>query len=194
MILGNTIRQFKEALEEYPFSAEAAEDIDVLTARIERVARLVQQSLARPPEHPPVRLDDDESDSYYSFEMGQPERHPLQQAVSDLWVLASQRLSENRKGNCNLIQTYMHGLGDLAGGLAQALMDGETELDPMQRGLAIVQLKRALRGAAFASGALFPLRDMQLLGKDDFDDFHERLDKIRNHATDLLNRFRETGS
>ena len=50
----------------------------------------------------------------------------------------------------------MGGACDISGGLAQAL--GFDDDDEFAAGLCVVQLKRSLRGAAFAPGALFPLR------------------------------------
>jgi hypothetical protein len=47
-----------EGLQRYGLNHEAAEDPEILIARIERVARLVQRTLARPAEHPPVRSDE----------------------------------------------------------------------------------------------------------------------------------------
>ncbi len=43
-----------EGLERYGLSPEAAEDREILVARVERIARLVRQTLSRPAEHPPV--------------------------------------------------------------------------------------------------------------------------------------------
>ncbi|MDH3718394.1 MAG: hypothetical protein OES79_09765, partial [Planctomycetota bacterium] len=49
-----------KGLRDYGISAEAAEDPEIVAARLERIARQVQQTLARPPEHPPVRFGDDD--------------------------------------------------------------------------------------------------------------------------------------
>ena len=49
-----------EGLNRYGLSREAAEDQEILIARIERIARLVQQTLARPAEHPPVSWGDED--------------------------------------------------------------------------------------------------------------------------------------
>ena len=43
-----------EGLERYGLGAEAAEDREILLVRVERIARLVQQTLSRPAEHPPA--------------------------------------------------------------------------------------------------------------------------------------------
>ena len=49
-----------EGLERHGLSREAAEDPEILIARIERVAQLVQRTLGRPAEHPPVPWEDEE--------------------------------------------------------------------------------------------------------------------------------------
>jgi hypothetical protein len=57
------------------------------------------------------------------------------------------------------LHTLFHGAGDTMGGLAQALSrHGDDEDDLDDYGLRVTQMKRALRGAAFARGALLSLR------------------------------------
>ena len=56
------------------------------------------------------------------------------------------------------------------GGLAQAL--SHRDRDAEDHGLRVVQLKRALRGAAFARGALFPLRSA--ISVEHFDELSAR--------------------
>ena len=55
------IEQFGKGLEQYGLTPEAAEDPEILTTRIARIAQLVQKTLKRPAEHPPVRWEDDDS-------------------------------------------------------------------------------------------------------------------------------------
>ncbi len=47
-----------EGLRNHGLSSEAAEDPEILAARVERIAGLVHRTLARPAEHPPVGADD----------------------------------------------------------------------------------------------------------------------------------------
>ena len=54
--------------------------------------------------------------------------------------------------------TLFQGAGDAMGGLAQALGDYDDDVFESY-GLRVTQLKRALRGLAFAQGALFLLRE-----------------------------------
>ncbi len=46
-----------EGFRQHGLSSEAAEDPEIVASRIERIARLVQRTLPRPPEHPPGRFD-----------------------------------------------------------------------------------------------------------------------------------------
>jgi hypothetical protein len=55
------IDQFADGLNRYGLNSEAAEDKEILISRIERIAQLVHRTLSRPAEHPPVRLEDEES-------------------------------------------------------------------------------------------------------------------------------------
>ena len=48
-----------EGLEKFGLSSEAAGDPEIITARIARVAQMVQNVLKRPSEHPPVHWDDE---------------------------------------------------------------------------------------------------------------------------------------
>ncbi|MCX7428184.1 MAG: hypothetical protein NTW96_21465 [Planctomycetia bacterium] len=49
-----------EGLDRHGLSREAAEDPEILLARIERIARLVHRTLSRPAEHPPADGEDDD--------------------------------------------------------------------------------------------------------------------------------------
>jgi hypothetical protein len=89
------------------------------------------------------------------------------------------------------VDTLMHGAGDIRGGLAQALMPQVTKLDGLNRGLALVQLKRALRGAAFAKGALWPLRAAAVLSWDHCDELRRDLQQLEDGIRGELARIRE---
>ena len=78
------------------------------------------------------------------------------------------------------------------GGLAQALpLPPPYELDESEAGLCLVQLKRALRGAAFVAGALFLLRGDQTVDKDEFRPLHAEAEAIQAEIVDLLRMIRE---
>jgi hypothetical protein len=76
------------------------------------------------------------------------------------------------------LSTLNQGAGDAMGGLAQALSRRD---DIEDYGLCVVQLKRALRGAAFARGALFPLRST--ISAEQFDEVYRALKQME---TDIL--------
>jgi hypothetical protein len=285
--LGALIDGMADGLRKTSLTNEAAEDPHIVATRIERIARQVHATLSRPPEHPPVRFDNDEPewsepdwndidekqwDASYKEEQRKQQRlqraveEQLQQGVEyreafenalrdegiidlpgeddeklakDRWVesetgesheawresldspyeiegdpfdneerddppllkLATNfylRLIELFKGNLESpsshLDTLMRGAGDICGGLAQALAK-DFEAEGLWRGIALVQLKRSLRGAAFANGALFPLRAERVLDDDSFeelrtllkqleDSIFQELQRVRNHQVD----------
>ncbi len=275
-------------LQRFGLSGEAAEDREILLARIERIAKLVHRTLSRPAEHPLVHwdeeddeplgfeadVDDDElkwddlfrenrrrqehihraieehlaqgDDTKEAFDaamneetaFGLPEdspestpfgtwkgefeaeeaeenepwrksldelpenngplededepfgkpRHPLQQLAWDL-MLRLYKLLENTATSAESHRgVLLHGAGEISGGLAQAL-GGDDDWEP-PAGLAMVQLKRALRGAAFASGALYPLRTDGTLDQASFQELHDLLEKLQEGIYAELLRLR----
>jgi hypothetical protein len=58
-------------------------------------------------------------------------------------------------------------------------------------GLSVVQLKRALRGAAFALGALVPLRADGTLDQADFEELRATIQRLQSDIFAALSRFRE---
>ena len=270
-----------DSLRQYGLTAEAAEDPEILAARIARVAALVQHTLGRPPEHPPVDWGNDSdggldggldgteaqwdaefkeqrrkqerlyrrieerrargdamgdaleaamrdegiidlpgeqspaADSFETWE-DQPDEawreslsdigdnpdedrthdclddnghHPLLERVMDLnrrlYDLAA--ASEGREDDN--FRSLLGAAGEILGGLAQALGDREFE---QLTGLALVQLKRALRGAAFAFGMLFPLRAEGSLAPVHFDELAATLKEIQTDIYAERIRLRET--
>jgi hypothetical protein len=267
----------------FGLSAEAAEDPEILIRRIERIANLVQRTMSRPSEHPPVerpatddwawspeseavwdasyreqrrkeerliraiekrlaagedhhsalenamrdeglvdlpgedacdfrepgvRSVDDEPDESWRASLEddvgldgpadaarQVGDHPLVECALQLQVDLHQLLGDVDESRSGHVLVLLSGAGDLMGGLAQAtsgLVDGEQpfDVDPLARGLAIVQLKRALRGAAYASGALFALSREDMVGKDRTGHLHEAIDQLREETFALLQQFR----
>jgi hypothetical protein len=290
-----------EGLNRYGLNHEAAEDQEILVARIERIARLVQRTLGRPAEHPPVRWDDEETafgddadgsesqwDASYkenrrrqehvhraieehlargddiedAFDaamleetaLGLPDEspalepsdhwtealeaeddepwresppsppgdndghedfaerrhHPLQQRALDLMLRLHKLLGSETEAAGSHPDILLQGAGDMLGGLAQALggpsqfsSDGaptegwsgtvpfsESDFQPAP-GLSVVQLKRALRGAAFALGALFPLRANGALDQAAFDELHNTIRDLQTDVFAELSRLRQ---
>jgi hypothetical protein len=126
-------------------------------------------------EHPPFSesLADD-----VSFE-AEEERHPLLQKAMDLFVRLDSLFHNAVRQQAPPLRTLYQGAGDVMGGLAQAL--SQPHYDAEEYGLRVVQLKRALRGAAFARGALFPLRAS--VSKEQF---RELFDALQQMETDIV--------
>jgi hypothetical protein len=73
------------------------------------------------------------------------------------------------------------------GGLAQALAGREYDME--EYGLCVVQLKRALRGAAFARGAMFLLRPA--LAAEVWQELQGKIRELERGIYQELNRVRE---
>jgi hypothetical protein len=119
-----------------------------------------------------------------SFAAEEETRHPLLQRAMDLLVGLDSIFPDEGAQSAPSLRTLYQGAGDLMGGLAQAL--GHRDHDTEAFGLCVVQLKRALRGAAFARGALFPLRSS--MSAEQFDELFRTLKQME---TDIFSRLHE---
>ncbi len=281
-----------EGLRRYGLSPEAAEDQEILLARIERIARLVRDTLSRPSEHPPVHWGDDETDlgedadsdesrwdalykenrrrqermhravedhlaqgddlddafdaaMHEETSLGLPQEpqgefqddwsedddadepwteslpeavcredddaetadrppHPLQEQAFDLMLRLHGLLKDGTNAAGSHQDVLLHAAGEIVGGLAQALggrpQFSPHETEPLSReasdwqpmsGLSVVQLKRALRGAAFALGALLPLKASGALDQAAFQELHAALHRLQNGIYAELSRLRQ---
>jgi hypothetical protein len=87
------------------------------------------------------------------------------------------------------VHTLFQGAGDTMGGLAQALSGHKEEVEALDLyGLRVTQLKRAQRGAAFACGALFPLRSA--MTAEQFEELHGTLEQLEEDIFHELSRLR----
>jgi hypothetical protein len=120
------------------------------------------------------------------FEAEEEERHPLLQSAMDLLVRLDLLFGDTEPRFGPTLSTLYQGAGDAMGGLAQAL--GDPDQAPDDYGLCVVQLKRVLRGAAFARGALFPLRS--ILNKEQFDELFHTLRQIETDIVSELGKLR----
>ena len=103
-------------------------------------------------EGPEEFLSDPEDEVGLAFERD-TERHPLLERASQLWVRL-EPLGDNAESfSAAALNSVFEGLGDLCGGLAQALSRGPCEND-IEYGHTVVQFKRALRGIGFARGGI----------------------------------------
>ena len=137
-----------------------------------------------------IDSEGDESDA------GLPDRgqHPLLERASKFFL----RLHELFKvapvgsqgaGSQGALHTLFQGAGNLCGGLAQAMSPREEFID--DRGLRIVQLKRALRGAAFARGVLYNVGS-GTMPPGVFESLKSTLEEIEEEMFGELGRLRES--
>jgi hypothetical protein len=119
-------------------------------------------------------------------EAKEEERHPLLQRAMDLLVRLDTLFRDRAPRSAPALGTLFQGAGDAMGGLAQAL--GLRDDDGEDYGLCVVQLKRALRGAAFARGALFPLRSV--LSREQFDELFHTLQQMETDIVSELGKVR----
>jgi hypothetical protein len=114
------------------------------------------------------------------------ERHPLLQKAMDLLERLHTLFRDEEPRFASSLGMLYQGAGDAMGGLAQAL--GPRGQDAEHYGLRLVQLKRALRGAAFACGALFALRSTISAGQ--FDELFGTLQQMKTDIVSELGKVR----
>jgi hypothetical protein len=140
-------------------------------------------------------LDDEALADDTEFEEGAEEddpframsrRHPLLKASQDLLHDLTKAFGEADQRYQSALRTLYQGAGDMMGGLAQAMSEPVEDLDDY--GLRVVQLKRALRGAAFARGAFFPLRPA--LSTEQWQELRSRLRQLEDEIFHELSRLR----
>jgi hypothetical protein len=114
------------------------------------------------------------------------ERHPLLQAAMGVMERLDTLFHETKDLRfAPALHTLFQGAGNVMGGLAQALAGWEDRDD---YGLRITQLKRALRGAAFARGALFSLRSA--VTAEQFDELRATLGRMEESIFQEIGRLR----
>jgi hypothetical protein len=117
------------------------------------------------------------------------DEHPLLERASQLYLQMHELFKDAPAGEQGAMHTLFQGAGDLCGGLAQAMSPREDFID--DRGLRIVQLKRALRGAAFARGALYNV-DKSIVPMDVSKKLVTTLEEIEAEMFAELGRLRES--
>jgi hypothetical protein len=120
------------------------------------------------------------------FDSEQEERHPLLQKAFELHLRLDALFSDTDPRFAPALKTLHAGAGDAMGGLAQALSGRDRNFQ--NYGLRVVQLKRALRGAAFARGALFPLRST--ITAEQFKELHRVLEQMETDIVSELGKAR----
>ena len=145
------------------------------------------------------KQDADDAVAEFDDELEADERHdhPLLRRATELWHTLTNQFENADAAHEQNLRTLFRGLGDLVGGLAQATSrafedDDNDEFSPMaeiQFGLTVTQLKRSLRGIAFARGALCNLRGA--IEPADAEQFRSTLKKINDDIVEELHRVRE---
>jgi hypothetical protein len=126
-------------------------------------------------------------------------RHPLLERASQFWMRLHDLFHETPAADESApkkphvseatLRTLFDGAGDLCGGLAQAFTHPE---DHPSHGLCIVQLKRALRGLAFARGGLCNVSVSGAVPKEVVKSMHATLDELETEVFQELARVRES--
>jgi hypothetical protein len=138
-------------------------------------------------------LSASDGDSASALAWEKEERHPLLQRASELGKGLHTVFQGAESRFEASLSTLFQGMGDAMGGLAQALSDRDDEPDdPDAYGLRVTQLKRALRGAAFARGALFLLRPATTA--ETFHELHGALGQFERDIMQALSRLRSEWS
>jgi hypothetical protein len=122
------------------------------------------------------------------FATAEEERHPLLKSATDLLKHLHAVFREADARFASSLSTLFQGAGDAMGGLAQALSGRAEEDDLDDYGLRVTQMKRALRGAAFARGALFSLRSA--VTAEQFDELYRTLAHLEQDIFQELGRLR----
>jgi hypothetical protein len=104
----------------------------------------------------------------------------------DLLVRVHSIFRDESSRSVPALSTLYQGAGDAMGGLAQAL--SPRDHDDEDYGLRLAQLKRALRAAAFARGALYPLRSS--LTTEQFDELSRTLQQMETDIVSELHKVR----
>ena len=167
---------------------EGDSDVEAWIAEMNEISRAAveepwQESL-------PEAVRSDGADEEDEFE--RMERHPLQQQAKKLLMkfYAIADRADQRSAN---LDTLLRNAMEVTGGLAQTLpLPPAYEIDDIKAGLGLVQLKRALRGAAFVRGTLFLLRSEKAITEEEFRGFIDETDAISTQITDLLRTIRES--
>jgi hypothetical protein len=138
------------------------------------------------PDEAGAGASDDEGDPFAAEEK---ERHPLLKRAMDVMMHLHTLFPDADERFGSSLRTLFQGAGDVMGGLAQALSGrGDDEDNPDEYGLRVTQLKRALRGAAFARGALFGLR--AAVTDEQFAELHRTLEQMEQDIFQEISRLR----
>lgn len=122
------------------------------------------------------------------FDLERPERDPLLERATQLYLALGRMADEFDSAQ---VADLLRHAGELCGGLAQALpLPPAYECDPDERGLAAVQLKRALRGAAFLRGGLLHLAHAAADGGQPYRELRQQVEALQSEIVECLRQTR----
>jgi hypothetical protein len=136
-------------------------------------------------ESPEEAMAEDKSEEDDPFTTRE-DRHPLLKHATDLLHSLHTVFKDTDPRFASAMQTLFQGASDAVGGLAQALGDEDDDIDSY--GLRVTQFKRALRGLAFAQGALFLLREAA--PADKWEERYQSVKQLREDVFAELSRLR----
>jgi hypothetical protein len=129
-------------------------------------------------------------DNDESLELAGEERHPLLERATAL-LKEFYRVSDRSESRPAALDSLFRGAMETSGGLVQALSHTDEWLGDLDtRGLSIVQLKRALRGAAFVVGSLYQLGVEKVITEDEFNKFKAEIDSVQTEIVGMLKELR----
>src|SRR5439155_18630365 len=134
---------------------------------------------------PDEALAEDMSEDDDPF-MTSKERHPLLKHATDLLHSLHTVFEDTEPQFASALQTLFQSASDAVGGLAQALGDEDDDIDSY--GLRVTLFKRALRGLAFAQGALFLLKEVA--PADKWEERFQSVKQLREEVFAELSRLR----
>jgi hypothetical protein len=117
------------------------------------------------------------------------EKHPLMKRMTKLTMKVMKLPKRNEAGLGGFFDPLIKGVFEMSGGLAQVFSSPEDHDTPY--GLVLMQLKRAQRGASFASGALMPAHELGIIDDIDFDHIQDEVMAIEDEIAAELKRTRE---
>ena len=171
---------------------EEFEWIDEMESAAARGEEEVDESQDEPEQDAGGGPESDSEAGKSDVELPDRDQHPLLERASQFYLRLHELFKDvavgtQGPGSHAAMHTLFQGAGDLCGGLAQAMSPREEFID--DRGLRIVQLKRALRGAAFARGALYNI-DSAIAPKDVVGSLKSTLEEIEDEMFAELGRLR----
>jgi hypothetical protein len=135
---------------------------------------------------------DEDADDNFEDRFERMERDPLQQRAKAL-LFTLYAVADRGENRSRSIDMLLRNAMEITGGLSQVLpLSQSYDMGEGEAGLAFVQLKRALRGAAFVQGALFLIRSDGAIQQEEFEGLYNEAQSIATKITELIRSVRES--